>query len=356
MPTAKGREDRGASVSPSRGTPISSTILDAAFRRAHRATPHGDTRLDRSRRRAQLKIIRSGAVTLRHLRLAAKPFQSAAITELDRLLVARAFGERVLDRSLARLRHAETRIRGVSTEEQRRLRQLDRTEDFADSVRRFYGRLASFVREVEPDLVRLREIAGYLKDRPRLREDEPTVVVAGFPNVGKSSLVARLSSARPKVAAHPFTTLALQVGHADLGFDRMQVLDTPGVLGRARKANPAEIEAQTAVERAATVVVFVLDPTEQCGYPITDQEALLERWRTEFPSLPFLVVQTKADLRRLVVAGRLSVSAVSGEGLDELRAQIQRALERWKPPETATATGEDPDPGEDPALAPHGAM
>ena len=60
----------------------------------------------------------------------------------------------------------------------------------------------------------------------------------------------------------------------------------PGVLGRSAHANPAEKEAQTAVERAATLVLFVLDPTGTCGYTIDEQERLLARWREEFPKLP----------------------------------------------------------------------
>lgn len=343
MPVRKGREDRGASRVARPGAPPSAAILDAAFHKAHKATPHGDTHLDRSRRRAQLKIIRSAAVTVRQLGIARRPVQSGQLTDFERLLIARRFGAGTLERSLRRLGRAEQRIRAASAEEQRRLRKASSTEGFGECVIRFYGRLASFVREVDPDVERLREFARYVRDRPRLSAHEPVVVVAGFPNVGKSSLVARLSSARPAVADFPFTTLALQVGHADLGFDRLQVLDTPGVLGRRQRSNPAEVEAETAVERAATLVVFVLDPSERCGYPMADQEQLLARWRQELPKVPFLVVETKGDLVARTIPGRLSVSATSGAGLDELRAAIQQELRNWQPPI-------EPAPAEEPEL------
>jgi nucleolar GTP-binding protein len=332
MAERKGREDRGAAGGARPGSPPSSAILDAAFHKAHKATPHGETRLDRSRRRAQLKIIRSGAVSLRHLSLATKSFRKPGLSEFEKELVTQSFGWDALGRALRRVQRADGRIRSLSKEEQRRLRFAATTDEFGQSVRRFYGRLASFLREVDPDLARLREIAQFVKVRPRLRADQPTVVVAGFPNVGKSSLVAKLSSARPRIASHPFTTLSIQVGHADLGFDRLQVLDTPGVLGRPGKGNPAEVEAETAVERAATAVVFVLDPSEQCGYGVVDQERLLARWRAELPKVPFIEIETKSDLIRRPGIDRLRVSSVTGEGLDELRNRIQRALSTWSPP------------------------
>jgi nucleolar GTP-binding protein len=322
---ARRRAPIAPGASPSERPPPSISILDVAFHRASLVSAHGTERGDRNRRRALLKIVRSSATVIRHLRLEAAPVRRATAGEFERTLVDRAFGNGVLDRALLRLRRAEERIRGLAREAERRTSgDLDRDE-LASLVRAFYGRLSSFVREVDPDLLTIRKIVGYLKDRPRILPGAPVLVVAGFPNVGKSSLVARLSTARPKVADYPFTTLAIGVGHADLGFDRLQVVDTPGVLGRSARANPAETEATTAVERAATAVLFVLDPTASCGYPLEEQERLLARWREEFPSLPFVVVDTKSDLLK-PPDDRLHVSARTGEGLDELWTALRAAL------------------------------
>ena len=276
--------------------------------------------------RAELKIVRSSATVLRHLRLEARRFLRGSLTDFESTLLAVSFGAGALDRSLVRMRRAEDRIRGLAQAAARSTHGASGPDELGDQVRAFYGRLSSFVREVDRDIEQLRAMTRFLKERPHLDPGAPTLVVAGFPNVGKSSLVAKLSSAHPKVADYPFTTLSIAVGHADLGFDRLQVLDTPGVLGRAGRSNPAETEARTAVARAATVVLFVLDPSDRSGYPIEEQERLLERWRSEFPNLPIIEVETKCDIVRRPNS-RLRVSAVTGEGIADLEAQV-RALVR----------------------------
>jgi nucleolar GTP-binding protein len=319
-------EERKRGRRPPSRPPPSVAILDAAFHRASLATPHGDTKPERDRLRAKLKVVRSAATIVRHLRLEARPFSKPGLTEFEQALVAGAFGDGALDRSLTRVRRAEERIRGLARDAERATARASGSEELGVGVRAFYGRLSSFVREVDPDLERLRAVARYLRDRPHLDPAAPTLVVAGFPNVGKSSLVARLSTARPKIADYPFTTLSIAVGHADMGFDRLQVLDTPGVLGRAGRANPAEAEATTAVDRAATVVLFVLDPTGSSGYSLAEQEALLERWREEYPNVPMVAVETKSDLGSRAT-GRPRVSAVSGEGIDALWVQLRALLQ-----------------------------
>jgi nucleolar GTP-binding protein len=278
--------------------------------------------------RAELKIVRSSATVIRHLRIETRRFLHPPLTEFDRALLSGAFGSGTVDRSLTRMKRAEERIRGLARDAERATRSASGSEELGDQIRTFYGRLSSFVREVDPDLVRLRAMARFLKERPHLEPGTPTLVVAGFPNVGKSSLVARLSSARPKVADYPFTTLSIAVGHADLGFDRLQVVDTPGVLGRSGKANPSEVEATTTVRGAATVVLFVIDPTDRSGHTVEEQERLLDRWREEFPNLPIVAVETKCDLARRP-GDRLKVSATTGEGIEALWSEI-RGLVRPK--------------------------
>jgi nucleolar GTP-binding protein len=350
MPRATERDRRARSAGGR--DPPSVGILDAAFHRASLATPHGDTKPERDRLRAKLKVIRSGATVVRHLRIETRRFAKPGLTEFETALVASAFGEGALDRSLLRLRRAEERIRGLAHDAELGIRRASGSEELGDRVRQFYGRLSSFVREVDRDIETVRRVTQFLRERPRLDPAAPTLVVAGFPNVGKSSLVARLSTARPKIADYAFTTLSIAVGHADLGFDRLQVLDTPGVLGRRHRENLAEAEASTAVGKVATVVLFVIDPTGSSGYTLEEQEALLGRWREEYGALPIVDVETKADLGRRA-SSRLRVSATTGEGIDDLWAALRTHLtpRGELPPLEETIEEEEPTEPEPPGRA-----
>jgi nucleolar GTP-binding protein len=353
MPT-QGRAARSRGV-PGRdvGIPLpSAEIIELAFHRASLVNPHGKTKPERDRRRAELKVVRSSATVGRHLRLATREMRPPVLGEFEAALVDQAFGTGTLERHLLRLRRAEERIRRAAHEAEQAVARASGSEDLGDVVRGFYGRLASFVREVDPDLLKLREVRRFLRDRPQLDASVPRLVVAGFPNVGKSSLVALLSSARPKVADYPFTTVAIAVGHADLGFDRLQVVDTPGVLGRQGRANPAEAEAETTVARAASVVLFVLDPSESSGYPIDEQERLLERWQEEFPALPIVPVETKCDLTRRPNE-RLHVSAKTGEGLEELWVELRRRFAPREPMPPVEEAVEAPPESDEPPARPH---
>lgn len=331
-----------------RPSPASVEILDIAFHRADLSNPKGRTKAERDRHRAELKVVRSAATVIRLLQAETRRFRRPPLTDFERALIARRFGEGTLDRSLTRVGRAVDRIRGLQRDSERAVHHAAGADELGVEVRRFYGRMASHVREIDADLARLKQLDRFREDRPRLDPNAPTLVVAGFPNVGKSSLVARLSSAHPKVADYPFTTLAIAVGHADLGFDRWQVLDTPGVLGRSHRANPAEAEARTAVERAASVVLFVLDPTPGAEPPLEEQEELLARWKRELPGRPILEVETKADLFRRPGSERLQVSSATGEGLDELWERIRGIWSSMPRPERPPEEEDAPEDEERP--------
>ena len=148
--------------------------------------------------------------------------------------------------------------------------------------------------------------------------------MAGYPNVGKSAFVGRVSTAKPRVAPYPFTTQGVFVGHFDVGYTRFQILDTPGLLDRPMdKRNPMERMAITALAHVADAVVFLLDPSETCGYDLSSQMRLLDTVRELFPDTSILIVENKADLATRGL-GLPSMSSLTGAGVPKVLEEAVR--------------------------------
>ncbi|MEF8784184.1 MAG: NOG1 family protein [Haloarculaceae archaeon] len=165
-----------------------------------------------------------------------------------------------------------------------------------------FARLADIVEEIEGDIAALAEAREQLRDLPDIRPDEPTVVVAGYPNVGKSSFVNAVTRADNETATYPFTTTRIHVGHFERDHIRYQLVDTPGLLDRPPEdRNDVEAQAVSALAHAADAVLVLLDASGECGYPREVQLDLLADVRERFEA-PVLSVCNKADRSRDVDA------------------------------------------------------
>lgn len=166
------------------------------------------------------------------------------------------------------------------------------------------------------------------------------VGLIGFPSAGKSSLVAALSAARPKIADYPFTTLVPSLGVVSAGETVFTIADVPGLIPGASKGKGLGLEFLRHIERCAVLVHVVDCATIEPGRdPLSDLDALESELAAYTPSLgdelasrPRLVVLNKIDIpdaRELaeMVQPELAargvpvwcVSTVSTEGLRELR-------------------------------------
>ncbi len=158
-----------------------------------------------------------------------------------------------------------------------------------------FARLADVVEEVEDDLEALLDAREKLRKLPDIRPDEPTIAVAGYPNVGKSSFVNAVTRASNKEASYPFTTTQVHVGHVEHQHIRYQLIDTPGLLDRPPEdRNEVESQAVSALEHAADAVLVVLDPSVDCGYPLDVQRSLRDDIEAQF-DVPVLSVFNKSD-------------------------------------------------------------
>ncbi len=193
-----------------------------------------------------------------------------------------------------------------------------------------YGRVSSIVKQVDKYLVFLGNAQSILRKFPDI-EDVPTVVIAGYPNVGKSSLIRLLSTAKPEVAQYPFTTKQIYVGHMDKT-DRYikkhyQIIDTPGLLERPlSERNNIEKQAIAALRHLADLIVFIFDPSETCGYPLGEQTLMLENITELFGDVPFIIVENKVDVKK-TGSDHLKISCETGGGIEKLRQQIFSILD-----------------------------
>jgi nucleolar GTP-binding protein len=159
------------------------------------------------------------------------------------------------------------------------------------------------VEEVSDDLALVGAARDDLKTLPEINPDEPTIVVAGYPNVGKSSFVNAVTRARGETASYPFTTKGIGVGHFERQHVRYQIVDTPGLLDRPpQDRNDIEQQAVSALTHLADCVLFVVDASANCGYPLDAQLELLAAVREQFDEVPVITVCNKSDVSRDVDA------------------------------------------------------
>ena len=200
-----------------------------------------------------------------------------------------------LRQSLSEIQWASRKTKEIGREYQGKL-----TGD-ADADRKFrkqgFARLADVVEEVADDLARVGQARNDLRDLPDIDAAEPTIVVAGYPNVGKSSFVNAVTNARNEIAEYPFTTKGVRVGHFERERIRYQIVDTPGLLDRpADERNDIENQAVSALTHLADAILFVVDASGYCGYPLDAQLQLRDDLAEQFGDVPVLTVANKSDL------------------------------------------------------------
>ncbi|MHA1489508.1 MAG: NOG1 family protein [Promethearchaeota archaeon] len=214
----------------------------------------------------------------------------------------------------------------------------------ADRLRRSaFGRISSILYKQNKNLEYLNSIRGKLREIPSIDYTMPCVVVAGYPNVGKSSIVKLISTNKKiRVEVYPFTTKKLIMGHLEIKrrFDKMvvQILDTPGILDRPMsKRNSIELQAVLALRLISDLIVFIFDPTPACGYAIDSQIELYKEIKRNFSKegkIEIIIIFNKMDLSKPSEIDYLKeklnlkdgeyflTNALTGENLESLKNSL----------------------------------
>lgn len=158
------------------------------------------------------------------------------------------------------------------------------------------GRMCTLMKKQKSALAYLEQVRQHLSRLPSIDPNTRSLLVTGFPNVGKSSFMNKVTRADVEVQSYAFTTKALYVGHMDYQYLRWQVIDTPGILDHPlEERNTIEMQAVTALAHLQASILFFLDVSEQCGFTIQAQMSLFQSIRPLFATKPLLLVINKID-------------------------------------------------------------
>lgn len=209
-----------------------------------------------------------------------------------------------------------------------RVKGVRNTKDARIVRKEYYGRVSSFIHKIRAHMDLILEVSKLLKNFPSV-EDVPTVIITGFPNVGKSSVLGKITGSTPKIFSYPFTTKGLMLGFREFNFQRVQFIDTPGLFDRhASNRNAIERQGEIVMKRLANAIVYVYDVSEICGYSLERQIKLHKDVKKMFKK-PIIAVANKID----VIGGHdpsevdaIPISTKTGEGIGRVRTKIKEAL------------------------------
>jgi nucleolar GTP-binding protein len=161
------------------------------------------------------------------------------------------------------------------------------------------GRMATICKRLKDPLVYLEQVRQHLGRLPSIDPNTRTLVICGYPNVGKSSFLKNISRADVDVQPYAFTTKSLFVGHFDYKMLRFQAIDTPGILDHPlEEMNTIEHQSICAIAHLRASILYFMDLSEQCGYSVSAQIALFHSIKPLFANKLVFIVVNKIDLMR----------------------------------------------------------
>lgn len=200
--------------------------------------------------------------------------------------------------ALGQLNNAKRLIDNIASDSIRLLKYGDSLYRCKMLKRAALGRMVKILKRQNLSLSYLEEVRQHMARLPSVDPNARTLLVCGYPNVGKSSFVNKVSRANVDVQPYAFTTKSLLVGHTDYKYFRWQVIDTPGILDHPiEDRNTIEMQSITALAHLRCSILFFIDISQQCGYTIAQQTSLFESISPLFKNKPLVLVLNKIDAR-----------------------------------------------------------
>ena len=216
--------------------------------------------------------------------------------------------------SLAAVSRAKTLVEQVSRDYTRLLKFGQSLFQCKQLKRAALGRMATIVKKLKDPLVYLEQVRQHLGRLPSIDPNTRTLLICGYPNVGKSSFLRCITKSDVEVQPYEFTTKSLYVCHFDYKYLRFQAIDTPGILDRpTEEMNNIEMQSIYAIAHLRSCVMYFMDLSEQCGFSVEAQVKLFHSIKPLFANKSVMVVINKTDIIR-------------PEDLDEERAKLLQTV------------------------------
>jgi len=324
--------------------PTSQEFLDIVLSRTQRRLP--------TQIRAGFKISRIRAFYMRKVKYTSETFAekiSAILEGFPRLADIHPFHKDLLNTlydadhfriALGQLNTAKGLIETVSRDYVRLIKYGQSLFQCKQLKRAGLGRMATICKRLKDPLVYLEQVRQHLGRLPSIDPNTRTLLICGYPNVGKSSFLKNVSRADVDVQPYAFTTKSLFVGHFDYKMLRFQAIDTPGILDHPlEEMNTIEMQSITAIAHLRSAILYFMDLSEQCGYSVQAQMQLFQSIKPLFANkLVFIVInkidvmrpedldaETQAKLQELLNSGNvelLQLSCTTTEGLMNVRNAV----------------------------------
>ena len=159
--------------------------------------------------------------------------------------------------------------------------------------------MATLTKKLKEPLLYLDQVRQHLGRLPAIDPNTRTLVICGFPNTGKSSFLKSITRADVDVQPYAFTTKSLFVGHFDHSYLRFCAIDTPGILDHPlEEMNTIEMQSITAIAHLRSAILYFMDLSEQCGYPVASQIQLFKSIRPLFANKVVFIAINKIDITK----------------------------------------------------------
>ena len=294
--------------------------IDVAFRKATEKAAQmrggfiSESNIGRSKQIESMKVKIVRTVLCEKLMDTLKSFPDIDdLHEFYRELIKATLDYGQLKKSLGAINWAHNQILAFGTTINHKINASSQPSVMNSQRREFYGRCSSILKQIRENFKILEHARRTILDFPNVRTGIPTIAIVGFPNVGKTTLLYKLTGSKAEIAPYAFTTKGVKDGYMnkdvkkkpkqeelaqsavereDKGRAKIQILDTPGTLNRPEKMNSIEKVAYLALTILANKAIYVFDLTEP--YPLADQLELFDRVKKL--KIPLMVYVSKIDL------------------------------------------------------------